>query len=48
MKYEIRQGLDGDILVQTTEDGIESFVPQDESNSAYQSYLKSLDEASTL
>jgi len=44
--YEIRQGLNGDILVKI-EDGIESFVPMDESNSDYQRYLNPEAEQST-
>jgi hypothetical protein len=44
--YEIRQGLNGDILVKI-EDGIESFVPMDESNSDYQCYLNPEAEQST-
>jgi hypothetical protein len=36
--YEIREGLNGDILVKI-EDDIESFVPMAEDNSDYQAYL---------
>lgn len=39
--YEIRKGIDGDILVKITLDGVESFVPMDESNADYQAYLAS-------
>ena len=48
MKYEIRQTIDGDILIQTTDDGVESFVPMADSNSDYQAYLASIDEAAPL
>ena len=44
--YEIREGLNGDILVKI-EDGVESFVPMDESNSDYQRYLNPEAEQST-
>ena len=36
--YEIREGLNGDILIKI-EDGVESFVPMAEDNSDYQRYL---------
>ena len=36
--YEIREGLDGEILVKI-ENGIEYFVPMAEDNSDYQAYL---------
>ena len=37
--YEIREGLGGDILIKIDANGVESFVPMDESNSDYQAYL---------
>jgi len=36
--YEIREGLNGDILIKV-ENGVESFVPMVETNSDYQRYL---------
>jgi hypothetical protein len=49
-KYEIvTSELSGSqIIKRINEDGSESWIPQDEGNSDYQAYLKSLDEASTL
>jgi hypothetical protein len=44
--YEIREGLNGDILVKI-EDGVESFVPMAEDNSDYQRYLNPEAELST-
>jgi len=46
--YEIRQGLQGDILVKIDEDGTESFVPMDEGNSDYQRYLNPDQENGTI
>jgi hypothetical protein len=45
MQYKIIDGLNGTVLVQITDDGIESFVPSDPANSDYQAYLKSLENA---
>ena len=39
IKYEIRKGLSEDILVKIDENGIESFIPFDESNADYRAYL---------
>ena len=44
--YEIREGLNGDILVKI-ENGVESFVPMDKANSDYQRYLNPELEQST-
>ena len=41
--------MDGDETIQrTNDDGSVSFIPKDLSNSDYQAYLKSLDEAASL
>lgn len=42
--WEIREGLDGDILIKI-ENGVESFVPMAEDNADYQRYLNPEDEA---
>jgi hypothetical protein len=44
MQYKIIDGLNGSVLVQTTDDGIESFIPSDPANSDYQQYLKWVEE----
>jgi hypothetical protein len=44
--YEIRKGLNGDILVKI-ENGVESFVPMAEDNSDYQRYVNPVAEQST-
>lgn len=49
IKYEIRAGISGDILVKIDKDGTESFVPQDPTNSDYQRYLNpDAEESGTL
>lgn len=42
--YEIRKGIDGDILVKISNDGIQSFVPMVNDNSDYLAYLESLND----
>jgi len=44
--YEIREGLDGEILVKIEND-VEYFVPMTEDNSDYQRYLNPETEQST-
>jgi hypothetical protein len=47
--YEIKQTTMGeDIIIATYESGRILSIPPDPSNSDYQAYLKSLDEAATL
>lgn len=41
-------GIDIDFIKRSNEDGSESWIPLDPTNSDYQAYLKSLDEAATL
>ena len=48
-KYTEATNADGiEFIVRDNEDGTESWIPKNESNSDYQTYLKSLDEAATL
>jgi hypothetical protein len=47
--YEIIEVEGRNSIIQATdEDGLIRFIPMDESNSDYRTYLASLDEASTL
>jgi len=48
MQYEKIENEYGICIKMTSEDGVVSFIPNDPANRDYQTYLASLDEASTL
>ena len=49
-RYEIRKSeINADtFIVKIDDDGKEWYIPNDEANSDYQAYMKSLDEAASL
>jgi hypothetical protein len=46
--YEVIGQKSGSVIKRTDSEGNIAFIPTDEGNADYQTYLKSLDEANTL